>query len=63
VRSHKALLPLSALLGACFLLGIDTSQRALLGGRALPPGVAMSLVGGPFFLGLLLTHRRELDTW
>ena len=63
VRSHKALLPLSALLGACFLLGIDTSQRALLGDRALPPGVAMSLVGGPFFLGLLLTHRRELDTW
>jgi iron complex transport system permease protein len=62
-RAHRALLPLSALLGACFLLGVDTAQRALLGASALPPGVAMSLVGGPFFLGLLLAHRKELDTW
>ena len=54
---------LSALFGACFLLGLDTLQRALLGAHALPPGVAMSLVGGPFFLALLLLSRRELDTW
>ena len=62
-RAHRALLPLSALFGACFLLGLDTLQRALLGAHALPPGVAMSLVGGPFFLALLLLARRELDTW
>lgn len=62
-RAHRALLPLAALFGACFLLAIDTSQRALLGPHALPPGVAMSLVGGPFFLALLLLSRRELDTW
>jgi iron complex transport system permease protein len=62
-RAHRALLPLSALFGACFLLGLDTAQRALLGTQALPPGVAMSLVGGPFFLALLLLSRRELDTW
>jgi iron complex transport system permease protein len=62
-RAHRALLPLAALFGACFLLALDTAQRALLGPQALPPGVAMSLVGGPFFLALLLLSRRELDTW
>lgn len=62
-RGHRALLPLAALFGACFLLAVDTAQRALLGPQALPPGVAMSLLGGPFFLGLLLLSRRELDTW
>jgi iron complex transport system permease protein len=62
-RSYRVLLPLSVLSGGCLLLGIDTVQRAVLGQHALPPGVAMSLVGGPLFLGLLLRHRRELDTW
>jgi iron complex transport system permease protein len=62
-RAHRAVLPLSLLGGACFLLGVDAGQRALLGGAALQPGVTMSLVGGPFFLVLLLLHRRELDTW
>jgi len=62
-RGHRALLPLAALSGAVLLLGVDTAQRALLGDRALPPGVAMSLLGGPFFLGLLLVARRELNTW
>ena len=62
-RSYRVLLPLSMLSGACLLLGIDTVQRAVLEEYALPPGVAMSLIGGPLFLGLLLRHRRELDTW
>jgi iron complex transport system permease protein len=62
-RSYRVLLPLSTIFGACLLLGIDTAQRAALGEFALPPGVAMSLVGGPLFLALLLRHRRELDTW
>jgi len=60
---HRALLPLSILGGAVFMLGIDTAQRACLGDRALQPGVIMALVGGPGFLLLLLSHRQEIDEW
>jgi len=62
-RGHRSLLLLSPLAGAVFLLLVEWGQRALLGERTLPPGVMMSLVGGPFFLGMLLWQRRELDTW
>ncbi len=61
--SHRSLLPLSVLAGAVFLLGVDVVQRALLGDRALQPGVMMSLVGGPFFLLLLAANRREVESW
>ena len=61
--SHRSLLPLSVLAGAVFLLGVDVLQRALLGDRALQPGVMMSLVGGPFFLVLLAANRREVESW
>jgi len=60
---HRTLLPLSLLAGAVFLLGVDLVNRWLLVERALQPGVVMSLVGGPFFLGLLLINRREVDGW
>jgi iron complex transport system permease protein len=60
---HFALLFLSALGGAALLLGTDTFQRALLGAGALPPGVAMSLVGGPFFVFLLVRRRSEIRAW
>jgi iron complex transport system permease protein len=62
-RGHRALLPLSLLLGAAFLLSVDLGQRLLLGRAVLPPGVLMSLIGGPFFLLLLFLHRREIDAW
>jgi iron complex transport system permease protein len=62
-RAHRAVLPLSMLLGAVFMLGVDTAQRALLGGHALQPGVTMALVGGPTFIVLLLASRREVDAW
>ncbi len=56
-------LPLSIPAGALFLVGADTLQRALLKGSAFPPGVLMSLVGGPFFLVLILRQRRSAMTW
>ena len=61
--SHRRLLPLSMLAGACLLLGADLAQRALIGHADLGPGVLMSMVGGPFFLFLLLRSRRELQAW
>jgi iron complex transport system permease protein len=62
-RSHRSLLWLCALAGAVFLLGTDLAQRAVLGPAALQPGVVMSLIGGPFFLFLLIRHRREVGAW
>lgn len=60
---YRDLLPLSMPAGALFLLGADVLQRALLGEGALQPGVMMSLVGGPFFLYLLVRERREISAW
>lgn len=60
---HAALLPLSVLGGACFLLGIDTLQRWWLEDAALQPGVIMALVGGPGFLLLLMAQRKEVAEW
>ncbi len=61
--SHRALLPLSVLGGAVFLLGTDYCQRAYFDDLDLAPGVVMSLLGGPFFLSLLLRHRRSAVAW
>lgn len=60
---HPALLPLSLLGGAVFLLAVELANLWLLGQDALPPGVVMSLVGGPVFIGLLLWNRRRVDAW
>ncbi len=60
---HRGLLPLCVVGGAVFLLGTDLLQRAVLGEGALQPGVMMSLVGGPFFLLLLVRNRREVGAW
>ena len=61
--SYRTLLALSIPAGAVFLLGADLLQRLLLGEGALQPGVMMSLVGGPFFLFLLVRSRREIAAW
>ena len=52
------LLPLSILLGAGFLLGIDTICRTATT-IELPPGVLTALLGTPAFLWLLVIARRS----
>ncbi|MEM7308124.1 MAG: iron chelate uptake ABC transporter family permease subunit [Planctomycetota bacterium] len=61
--AHRALLPLSLLGGAAFLMAADLLQGLLFAGTNLQPGVLMSLVGGPFFLALLLRNRRAVTGW
>lgn len=46
------MLPLSMLLGACFLLAVDTLARTV-APIELPPGVLTALIGTPFFIWLL----------
>src|SRR5688572_18697566 len=51
------LLPLSMLLGAAFLLAVDTLCRTL-ATIEVPPGVLTALIGTPFFLWLFALSRR-----
>ena len=46
------LLPLSMLMGACFLLAVDTVARVV-ASIEIPPGVLTALIGAPLFLWLL----------
>ena len=57
---HRRLIPASALTGAVLLLLSDTLARLVVAPAELPVGVVTALVGGPFFLVLLLRHAREL---
>ncbi len=52
------LLPLSMLLGAVFLLAVDTVSRTL-SSVEIPPGVLTALLGTPFFLWLFALARRS----
>jgi iron complex transport system permease protein len=61
--AHRALLPLALLGGAVFLLGADLVHRSAFAGTNLQPGVIMSLLGGPFFLFLLMRNRRAVEGW
>ena len=62
---QRKLLPVATALGAALLAAADAASRRLAGeGLAqtlLPVGVLTSLLGGPFFLLLLLQTRRRAD--
>ncbi len=53
----RFLLPCSALLGGSFVILCDLLGRMLASPYELPAGIIMSLLGGPFFLYLLL-HKK-----
>jgi len=55
---HRMVLPLSALAGAILLVVSDVFARQILYPAELPIGLLMALLGGPFFLMLLLNRRR-----
>ena len=55
---HRQLLPLAMLGGALFTLLCDTAARTLFAPYEVPVGILLSLVGGPFFLFLLLRSRK-----
>ena len=54
---NRWLLPASALLGGAFVLLCDVLARVLFAPFELPVGIVMSLLGGPFFLHLLLRRK------
>jgi iron complex transport system permease protein len=54
---HRVLLPASALLGAALLVLSDLAARVVLAPAELPLGVVTALIGGPFFLSLVVRAR------
>ncbi len=58
---HRALLPVSALGGALFLAAMDLLARTCAGGEEISLGILTSGLGGPFFLYLVLKHRRRAE--
>lgn len=57
---HRYLLPCSALIGANFVLLMDMLARTARPPEEISLGVLTALVGAPFFLYLLVHHRKEV---
>ncbi len=60
---HRWVLPGSALGGAALVVLADTLARTVAAPAEIPIGVLTSLVGAPFFLGLLVRHTRTHGGW
>ena len=54
---HKVLIPYSMLLGAFCLLAADTVGRTIIAPMEISAAVCMSVIGGPVFVGLLMSAR------
>jgi iron complex transport system permease protein len=60
--AHALVLPASALIGAALVLLADLGVRLAVPPAEPPIGLATSLIGGPFFLWLLMTRLRRGDS-
>ena len=60
---HRVLLPTATLAGGALVLVCDTAGRLVLAPQELPVGVVTALLGGPFFLGLLLREKTRGRLW
>jgi iron complex transport system permease protein len=54
---HRLVLPAAAFFGATFLVLCDTLARTLLAPIELPVGIITAVIGGPFFLWMLMRGR------
>jgi iron complex transport system permease protein len=55
--NHRVLAPAAALAGGTFLTLCDTLARSIVHSVSLPVGIVTALLGGPFFLWLLVKRR------
>lgn len=54
---HRRVLPVAVLVGAIFLVWVDVVARMAFAPIELPVGVITALLGGPFFVWMLLAQR------
>ena len=57
-NDYRKLIPCSAVFGSFLMLFADTVGRTLFAPIIIPVGVMLSIIGGPFFMYLLLKNRR-----
>ena len=60
---HRVLLPTSLFAGAAFVVLSDTIARLAMAPAEMPVGVVTALVGGPFFLFLLVREKGRARLW
>jgi len=58
-HKHQELIPATFLLGGCLLVTCDLLARNILQETQLPVGIMTALLGGPFFLYLLLGESKS----
>ncbi len=58
---HRQLLPIASICGAMFLVIADTVARVIIAPAQLPVGVVTAIIGGPFFLILLVRYNRKVS--
>jgi len=56
-NDYRKLIPCSAIFGALLMLFADTIGRIVFAPIVLPVGIMLSVIGGPFFMYLLLKNR------
>jgi iron complex transport system permease protein len=58
---HRFLMPATLLFGGTFLTLCDTLAHIAPSGAEIPVGVLTALLGGPFFIWLLMSRKNELE--
>jgi iron complex transport system permease protein len=58
---HRTLIPATILFGGIFLVVCDTLARTLIAPVEMPVGVITALLGGPFFIALLLNKKGNME--
>lgn len=58
-HDNRIVIPLSAVMGATFLVICDLLSRVIFAPYELPVGILMAFIGGPFFIFLILKNRRH----
>ncbi len=60
-NDYRILIPMAAIVGACFLVIADLMARTVISPGELPVGIITSLCGAPFFLYLLVRAKRGIN--
>ena len=55
---HRKLLIAAPVFGGCFLVWCDTAARTIIAPAELPVGIITAMLGGPFFIWLLIRHKQ-----
>lgn len=60
---HRVLVPASMFGGAILLVVCDTLARTVIAPAHLPTGAVTAVLGGPFFLFILVSQKRRAAVW